>query len=67
MPAKQLKNIHFYVNGKDLGQVSVDGTEFPIMGKLSSKSGEWLIATSQTKTDIVFKNSSINGKSLMQV
>lgn len=36
MPANQLKNIHFYINGKDLGLMAVDDTELPIMGKLSS-------------------------------
>jgi hypothetical protein len=36
MPANQLKNIHFYINGKDLGAVTVDGTELPLMGKLNS-------------------------------
>ncbi len=34
--AGKLKNIHFYVNGKDLGAVSVDGADFPIMGKLTA-------------------------------
>ena len=36
IPKNQLKNIHFYVNGKDLGAVLVDGTEFPLMGRLTA-------------------------------
>lgn len=57
LPAAKLQNIHFYVNGKDLGQVSVDGTEFPIMGKLSTNQVNALLQQAKQKTDIVFKNS----------
>ncbi|WP_420001403.1 DUF1176 domain-containing protein [Acinetobacter sp. LF10] len=57
--AVKLKNIHFYVNGKDLGQVAVDGTEFPIMGKLSTNQVNGLLQQAKQKTDIVFKNSNV--------
>lgn len=59
LPAAKLHNIHFYVNGKDLGQVSVDGTEFPIMGKLSTNQVNGLLQQAKQKTDIVFKNSNV--------
>lgn len=59
LPAAKLQNIHFYVNGKDLGQVSVDGTEFPIMGKLSTNQVNGLLQQAKQKTDIVFKNSNV--------
>ena len=59
LSSAKLKNIHFYVNGKDLGQVSVDGTEFPIMGKLSTNQVNALLQQAKQKTDIVFKNSNV--------
>lgn len=59
LPAAKLQNIHFYVNGKDLGQVSVDGTEFPIMGKFSTNQVNGLLQQAKQKTDIVFKNSNV--------
>jgi len=59
LPAAKLQNIHFYVNGKDLVQVSVDGTEFPIMGKLSTNQVNGLLQQAKQKTDIVFKNSNV--------
>ena len=57
-PAK-LKNLRFYVNGKDLGQVTVDGTDFPIMGKLTAAQVNALLQQAKQKTDIVFKNSNV--------
>lgn len=59
LPAAKLQNIHFYVNGKDLGQVSVDGTEFPIIGKLSTNQVNGLLQQAKQKTDIIFKNSNV--------
>ena len=56
LPAVKLKNIHFYVNGKDLGQVAVDGADFPIMGKLSVNQVNGLLQQVKQKTEIVFKN-----------
>ena len=59
IPKNQLKNIHLYINGKDLGPVLVDGTEFPIMGKLSTNQVNGLLQQAKQKTDIVFKNSNV--------
>ncbi|MDW7571676.1 DUF1176 domain-containing protein, partial [Klebsiella pneumoniae] len=56
IPANQLKNIHFYINGKDLGAVGVDGTGLPIMGKLNSSQVNALLQQSKQKTEIVYKN-----------
>ena len=56
LPANQLKNIHFYINGKDLGAVTVDGTELPLMGKLNSLQVNAVLQQSKQKTEIVFKN-----------
>lgn len=59
LSSAKLKNIHFYVNGKDLGQVTVDGTDFPIMGKLSNNQVNALLQQAKQKTDIVFKNANV--------
>ena len=34
---KKLKNIHFYINGKDLGVIHLNGTNEPLMGTLNAK------------------------------
>ena len=52
----------FYINGKDLGMVGVDGTELPIMGKLNSSQVNAVLQQSKQKTEIVFKMHSMNGK-----
>lgn len=58
-PAAKLKNIHFYINGKDLGVVSFEGTEFPLMGKLSANQVNALLQPSRQQTEIVFKNAQL--------
>jgi Protein of unknown function (DUF1176) len=58
-PAAKLKNIHFYINGKDLGIVSFEGTEFPLMGKLSANQVNALLQPSRQQTEIVFKNAQL--------
>lgn len=59
-PTTKLKNIHFYINGKDLGVVSFEGTEFPLMGKLSANQVNALLQQSKKKTEIVFKNANLH-------
>ncbi|MFV5193186.1 MULTISPECIES: DUF1176 domain-containing protein [Acinetobacter] len=61
-PAAKLKNIHFYINGKDLGAVSFEGTEFPLMGKLSANQVNALLQQSRQQTEIVFKNAQLQWK-----
>lgn len=56
LPTSQLKNIHFYVNGKDLGNVTMDSVELPLMGKLNNSQVNALLQQSKQKTEIVFKN-----------
>lgn len=56
MPANQLKNMHFYVNGKDLGAVAIDGVDIPFMGTLSVNQVNALLQQSTQNTEIVFKN-----------
>lgn len=58
-PTTKLKNIHFYINGKDLGVVSFEGTEFPLMGKLSANQVNALLQPSRQQTEIVFKNAQL--------
>lgn len=58
-PAAKLKNIHFYINGKDLGAIAFEGTEFPLMGKLSANQVNALLQQSKKKTEIVFKNAQL--------
>ncbi|WP_312049957.1 DUF1176 domain-containing protein [Acinetobacter courvalinii] len=55
----KLKNIHFYINGKDLGVVSFEGTEFPLMGKLSANQVNALLQQSRQQTEILFKNAQL--------
>lgn len=59
LSSAKLKNIHFYVNGKDLGKVTVDGSDFPIMGKLSTNQVNALLQQAKQKTEIVFKNANV--------
>ncbi|CAG67717.1 MULTISPECIES: DUF1176 domain-containing protein [Acinetobacter] len=54
--ANKIKNIRFYVNGKDLGTVSVKGVDSPLMGKLSTAQVNGLLQQATQKVDIVFKN-----------
>ncbi|WP_343578727.1 DUF1176 domain-containing protein [Acinetobacter sp.] len=61
-PTTKLKNIHFYINGKDLGVVSFEGTEFPLMGKLSANQVNALLQQSRQQTEIVFKNAQLQWK-----
>lgn len=58
-PAAKLKNIHFYINGKDLGAIAFEGTEFPLMGKLSANQVNALLQQSRQQTEIVFKNAQL--------
>lgn len=58
-PTTKLKNIHFYINGKDLGVVSFEGTDFPLMGKLSANQVNALLQRSRQQTEIVFKNAQL--------
>ncbi|MCU4641087.1 DUF1176 domain-containing protein [Acinetobacter courvalinii] len=58
-PAAKLKDIHFYINGKDLGAIAFEGTEFPLMGKLSANQVNALLQQSKKKTEIVFKNAQL--------
>lgn len=58
-PVAKLKNIHFYINGKDLGVVSFEGSEFPLMGKLSANQVNALLQQSRQQTEIVFKNAQL--------
>lgn len=58
-PAAKLKNIHFYINGKDLGAIAFEGTEFPLMGKLSANQVNALLQQSRQQTEILFKNAQL--------
>lgn len=53
----KLKNLHFYINGKDLGRVSADDKELPIVGKLSAPQVKALLQQLRQKSVIEFKNS----------
>lgn len=61
-PAAKLKNIHFYINGKDLGAIAFEGIEFPLMGKLSANQVNALLQQSRQQTEIVFKNAQLQWK-----
>ncbi|MGQ3892335.1 DUF1176 domain-containing protein [Legionella sp. CNM-4043-24] len=54
--ADKLKNLHFYVNDKDLGPLTVDDAEDPAMGKLSNQQVEALLHEPGQHTGIKIKN-----------
>lgn len=56
LPAQQLQNIHFYVNGRDLGAVRIDGREVPLMGTLSAAQVQALLQVAGKNAKIEFKN-----------
>ena len=53
---KKLKNIHFYINGKDLGVIHLNGTNEPLMGTLNAKQVNGLLQQVKKNVKIVFKN-----------
>lgn len=55
--ANQVKNIHFFINDKDLGAVAVKGVESPLMGTLSAAQVNALLKQASQKTKMSFKNS----------
>lgn len=54
--ANKIKNIHFYVNGKDLGNVDTNGIDSPLMGQLTTTQVNALLQQATQKVEIVFKN-----------
>lgn len=52
----KLKNIHFYINDKDYGVVSIDGSEAPLIGTLNIKQRNGLQQQAKQNAKIVFKN-----------
>ena len=59
---KNLKNIHFYVNAKDFGAVTVDGSESPLLGVLNTAQVNGLLQQAQKSVNIVFKNAHYSWK-----
>ena len=55
LPQQVQKNIHFYLNGRDLGVVKVDGQEFPLMGTLSDAQVNALLQLAAQNAQIEFK------------
>ena len=53
----KLKNIHFYINNKDLGRIEVDGDEAPLMGVLNTQQQNALLQQANQSVKIEFKNS----------
>lgn len=56
MPADTLKNIHFYLNDKDLGDVAAKAGDALLMGKLTQQQVSALLQHSQQDVRIAFKN-----------
>lgn len=52
----KLKNIHFYLNDRDLGKVAFSGHEAPLIGSLNKKQVNALLQQVKNKVRIVFKN-----------
>ena len=57
MLEEYLKNIHFYLNGKDLGKVNFLNDDVVLMGKLNPSQVQALLKNPQQANQIVFKNS----------
>lgn len=55
--SNQLKNIHLFVNGKDLGAVQGDGSDVPILGTLNKTQTQKILDHAAKAVDIQFKNS----------
>lgn len=56
MPASAFKQVHFYLNDKDLGPVTIKDTDVPVMGKLSGQQISALLQQPRQKLRITFKN-----------
>lgn len=56
LQSNKLKNIHFYINNKDLGRVDVDGDEAPLMGVLNRQQSNALLQQANQSVKIEFKN-----------
>ena len=54
--SSQLKNIHLYVNGQDLGTIQGDGRDAPILGTLNKVQTQKIIDQAQKSAEIHFKN-----------
>ena len=52
----KLNNIHLYINAEDLGALTVDGSELPLMGTLSQPQVKGLLQHAAKNVNIVFKN-----------
>ena len=53
---KKLKNIHFYLNGRDFGAVNVNTSTEPLTGTLNTQQTHGLLQYTQKNVKIVFKN-----------
>lgn len=60
LPVSKVRNIHFFVNNRDLGMVNVDGNELPLMGTLSSQQVNALLEVAGQNTKIEFKNQDVH-------
>lgn len=60
LPVSKVRNIHFFVNGRDLGAVSVDGNELPLMGTLSKLQVNALLEVAAQNVKIEFKNQDLH-------
>ena len=58
----KLKDIHLYINAQDFGAVTVDGSEPPLMGRLSAQQVKGLLPHAAKNVNIVFKNADYTWK-----
>lgn len=56
LPESKVKNIHFFVNDRDLGAVNVDSNQLPLMGTLSHLQVNALLQVAAQNAKIEFKN-----------
>ncbi|TCB78527.1 DUF1176 domain-containing protein [Acinetobacter sp. ANC 4173] len=56
LPVSKVRNIHFFVNGRDLGAVNIEGNELPLMGTLSNLQVNALLQVAAQNAQIEFKN-----------
>lgn len=54
--ANKIKNIRFYLNGKDLGEIGITDAQAPLMGILQPAQTQALLQAAKQSSSIIFKN-----------
>lgn len=60
LPVSKVRNIHFFVNNRDLGVVSVEDNRLPLIGVLSKSQVNALLEVAAQNVKIEFKNQDLH-------